>query len=119
MGGPSFVRFDGTPGWDSDNIYSVNEAMVTSGSPEDFRKDPKSFLFELDSPHGVNRFTDEIMGGIQADLIEIRICFVYERGAFELYPENPANSWKETPWLKALRVEYVAPITVHYTEEVR
>ncbi len=107
------VRFDGTPEWDSENIYNVNEGRVESGDPDEFRADPKRFLFRIDTPHGENRLN------IQADRIEVRIAYQYEAGSFDPYQELPPNSWKDTPWLKALRLEYVAPVTVFYSEDVK
>jgi hypothetical protein len=112
-----FVRFDGTPEWDSDNVYNVSEGNVSSGRPADFQQDPKSFLFYIDNAHDLNRFRAD--SGIQADLIEVRITYQFEAGAYDPYAKPPANSWKDTPWLKALRLEYLAPVTVHYSEEVR
>ena len=57
---------------------------------------------------------------IQADRIEIRVMFQYKDGAYTpYYGEVPSDSWKDTPWFKSLRAEFVAPETVHYSEEVR
>jgi hypothetical protein len=111
------VRFDGTPDWDSENIYNVNEHMVASGTSSDFAEDPKSFLYLIENPHDVNRLHPN--GGIQADVLEVKVTFQYLAGAFDHFIDPPANSWKDTPWLKALRAEYVAPVTVHYSEEIR
>jgi hypothetical protein len=108
-----YVRFDGTPSWDSSNIYSVAEGIVVSGKADDFVANPKSFLFWIDKPHDLNRLN------LQADVAEVRILFQYEAGAYDVLVTPPANSWKDTPWLKALRAEYVAPVTIHYSEEVR
>ncbi|MHC4473900.1 MAG: hypothetical protein ACYS99_23440, partial [Planctomycetota bacterium] len=114
-----YVRFDGTPEWDSESIYNVNEGMVVSGSSDDFAANPKGFLYLIDSPHGMNRFRED--SGVQADRIEVRITYKFESGAYlpKEMMDPPPNSWKDTPWLKALRFEYVSPVTVHYTEEVR
>ncbi len=111
------VRFDGTPAWDSENIYNVNEQMVVSGTASDFAENPKGFLYVLENAHDLNRLHSS--GGIQADMIEIKITYQYLAGSFDPYAEPPANSWKDSPWLKALRVEYVAPVTVHMSEEGR
>jgi hypothetical protein len=108
-----FARFDGTPNWDSSNIYSVQDQMVASGRQEEFNADPKSFLFRIDRPYDLNRLN------IQADVVEIRILYQYEAGAYDVNVAPPANSWKDTPWLKAVRAEYIAPVTIHYSEEVR
>ena len=112
-----YVRFDGTPEWDTDNIYNVSEQMVVSGTSSDFAEDPKSFLFLVDNPHDLNRLHSS--GGIQADMIEIKITYQYLAGSFDPYSDPPGNSYKDSPWLKALRVEYVAPVTVHSSEEGR
>ena len=46
--------------------------------------------------------------------------YKYKDGAYTVeWNELPSNSWKDTPWLKSLRLEYVAPATVHHTEDVR
>jgi hypothetical protein len=107
------VRFDGTPDWDSDNIFSVSEGYVVSGDAESFDRDPKSFLYMVDNPHDANRLN------IQADFVEVRFLFQYREGAYNIMDDAPMDSWKDTPWIKALRLEYVAPDTVHYTEELR
>jgi hypothetical protein len=108
-----FVRFDGTPGWDSGNIYGVSDQMVASGRTEDFNADPKSFLYRIDRPYDMNKLN------IQADVAEIRILYQYEAGAYDVNVTPPSNTWKDTPWLKAVRAEYVAPVTIHYSEEIR
>jgi len=108
------ARFDGTPAWDSDNIYSVDQQMVISGNAGDFDKNPKSFLFQFETAHAMNRLGPRL--GIQADRIELRFGFQYVEGAFEDIEEGRPDSWKDTPWVKSVRVEYVAPVTVHYTE---
>jgi hypothetical protein len=107
------VRFDGTPAWDSDNIYSVKEGRPVSGELAEFATNPKGFLFQIEDPHDMNRL------GIQADRIEIRFAYQFEAGAYDLTKDPNGNSWKDSPWIKALRIEYVAPETVHYTEESR
>jgi hypothetical protein len=107
------VRFDNSPPWDSENIYSVKEGRPVSGRLEDFATNPKSFLFQIDDPHEINRLD------LQADLIEIRFACQFEAGAYDLTKDPNGNSWKDSPWIKALRIEYVAPETVHYTEESR
>jgi hypothetical protein len=109
------VRFDGTPEWDSDNIYNVNEQMVVSGTSSDFAENPKGFLYLLENAHDLNRLHSS--GGIQADMIEIKVTCQYLAGSFDPYQDPPANSYKDSPWLKALRVEYVAPVTVHLSED--
>jgi hypothetical protein len=109
------VRFDGTPEWDSDNVYNVSEKMVTSGTSSDFAANPKGFLYLVDSPHDLNRLHSS--GGIQADMIEIKVTCQYLAGSFDPYQDPPGNSYKDSPWLKALRVEYVAPVTVHLSED--
>ena len=38
---------------------------------------------------------------------------------FDFITDPPSNNWKETPWIKGLRLEYVAPDTVHFTEDLR
>jgi hypothetical protein len=107
------VRFDGTPDWDSANIYNVSEGRVVSGRAEDFAKNPKSFLFELETAHDLNTMN------IQADVIEVRISFQFQAGAYDTNLTPPADGWKDTPWLKAVRVEYVSPVTIHHSEEIR
>jgi hypothetical protein len=105
-----FVRFDGTPDWDSDRIYDVSSDRVKGGDRDDFERSPKRYLFEIKKPHGENRLM------VQADRIEVRIQFEYTRGAFDDTATPPPDSFKRSPWLQALRIEYAAPTCVHYSE---
>ena len=45
--------------------------------------------------------------------------FTYDRGAWNTTITPASDSWKETPWLQAFRMEYVAPPGVLTTEDLR
>lgn len=104
------ARFDGTPDWDSEKVYDVSAKKPDDGDEKAFKASPKSYLFRFDDPHGENRLM------IQADRIEIRFAFRYAGGAFEWDADDPPDGWKASPWVKAVRVEYLAPSSVGYTE---
>jgi hypothetical protein len=104
------VRFDGGPNWDEDRKFVELgvDAMPTT--------DKKSYLYLITNPHEENRLD------IRSDRIEVRVLFVYQPGAYQRSEEGDdfvmPNEWKDTPRLKALRIEYIAPKTVLYHEEI-
>jgi len=107
------VRFDGTPDWDSSKVHDVNAEEAVGGTAEDARRHPRRYLHRISGPSIENRLD------VQADMIEIRFRYRYEPGAFDPTPPRSAKSWKETPRLEALRVEYLSPTAVHLTEDLR
>jgi len=76
----------------------------------------------LGAENGLFLFQDPADGGppnrigMQGDLLEIRVFFRYESGAYD--PRGVSQAWKDTPWLRSIRVEAIAPITVFDHEEV-
>jgi len=107
------IRFDGGPAWDSDRRYDVAEGSVEGGRREEFRRDPKRFLFVLSEPHGRNRLD------VRADRVEVRVEMAREAFAFDRLSEPPSNRWKRTPRLTRLGLEFLAPGGVDYSREHR
>lgn len=84
------VRFNGSPDW---------EQLPTN-------RKGGIFLFEQGEQwHSFER------NGVQAHQIEMRFLFRYHQGAFF------NDSWKETPWLKKIELEYVTPTHTFHTQE--
>jgi len=102
----TLVRFEGGPGWDSDRIIRVGTDTV----PE---TDRTNYLYEITDPLKMNLLD------IQSDRIQCRVYFTYEKGAWNTTLTPASDSWKETPWLKAFRIEYAAPSGVLTTEDLR
>ena len=100
------VRFEGGPAWDSDRMVRVG----TDSIPE---ADRNRWLYEITDPHKENLLN------VQSDRIECRVLFNYEKGAFDPDATTAPDAWKETPWLRAFRIEYVAPASVVTTEDLR
>jgi hypothetical protein len=100
------VRFEGGPTWDSDRVIELG----TDPMP---REDRASYLYLIKEPHEANRLN------VRSDRIQIRVLFPYLLGAYDRSVEPMPDEWKDTPRLKALRIEYVAPSTVLYHEEIR
>ncbi|MBI1852648.1 MAG: hypothetical protein HYR85_20075 [Planctomycetes bacterium] len=89
-------------------LVRIDERAPWDAQPEG----EKNGLFLFDDPpseKNVNRI------GMRGDRIEVRVFFEYLPGAFN--SQFTSDSWKETPWLKALRVKYLAPNVVRRTEE--
>jgi hypothetical protein len=107
------VRFEGGPRWDSEDVIELGGDDFMSRMPQDH---PERHLYLIKDPHLPNRLD------IRSDRIEIRVLYRYHEGAYERSDDPDhvmPDEWKETPRLKALRIEYVAPVTVLYHEEIR
>jgi hypothetical protein len=100
------VRFEGGPAWDSDKIVRLDSDTM----PE---TDRRAYLYEIKDPRKLNLLD------VQSDRIECRVFFTYEKGAWNTAVTPSADAWKETPWLKAFRIEYAAPSGVLTTEDLR
>jgi hypothetical protein len=100
------VRFDGGPDWGSDKIVEL-------GTDDIPREAPESHLYLIKNPAEKN------MLNMRSDRIEIRVLFPYDAGAYDRLVDPMPDEWKDTPRLKALKIEYVAPMTVLHHEELR
>jgi hypothetical protein len=49
---------------------------------------------------------------VEADRVEVRLMVRFDRGCYDRDGSPRPNEWKETPWLKRVVVEYVAPSSV-------
>ena len=70
-------------------------------------------LYEITDPHKENLLN------VQSDRIECRVFFNYDKGAFNPDAGPASDAWKDSPWLRAFRIEYVAPASVITTEDLR
>jgi hypothetical protein len=100
------VRFEGGPAWDSDKVIRLD----TDTLPE---TDRRAYLYEIKDPRKLNLLD------VQSDRIDCRVFFTYEKGAWNTDVTPSSDAWKETPWLKAFRIEYAAPSGVLTTEDLR
>lgn len=96
----ALVRFSGGPAWDtSDRIIRVGQEPM----PND---DRRKYIYEIADPKAENLLN------IEADRVEVRIHVRFAQGAYDRFADVAPNAWKETPWIKKVVVEYVAPPTV-------
>jgi hypothetical protein len=100
------VRFEGGPGWDTDRIVRLDTDPVPD-------RDRHRWIYEVTDPLKLNLLN------VQSDRIECRVFFTYEKGSFNPTASPAPDAWKETPWLQAFRIEYVAPSGVLTTEDLR
>jgi hypothetical protein len=101
------VRFEGGPAWDSDKVIHLN----TDAMPE---TDRNKWIYQILDPRKENLLN------VQSDRIECRVYFNYEKGAFTWDAAGiSSDAWKETPWIKAFRIESIAPAAVITTEDLR
>jgi len=80
------LRFNGSPDWSS---APVNEP---------------GGLYIFDDPQ------DDNLLKLQADLVEIRVYFTYQKDAYR------TSVWKSTPVLRSIEMEYTQPPVVHMSE---
>jgi hypothetical protein len=93
----ALVRFSGGPAWDADKIIHVGQEQMPSD-------DRRQYLYQIDDPTALNLLN------VEADRIEVRIGMRFEAGAYDrLAPDIAPDSWKETPAIRKVTVEYVAP----------
>lgn len=90
------LRFSGGPAWDSDQIVHVGQDPM----PTD---DRRKYLYQLSDPTAPNTIN------VEADRIEVRIGVRYGSGAYNRTAQVAPDNWKETPAIRKLVVEYVAP----------
>jgi hypothetical protein len=92
----ALIRFSGGPAWDSDKIIKVGQEQMPSD-------DRRQYLYQLDDPTAINLLN------VEADRIEVRIGVRFEAGAYDRLADVAPDSWKETPAIRKVTVEYVAP----------
>jgi hypothetical protein len=93
----ALVRFSGGPAWDADKIIHVGQEPIPT---EDRRK----WLYQIVDPKAENLLN------VEADRVEVRIGIRYDKGAFDPYGTAIApDYWKESPQIRKMVVEYVAP----------
>jgi hypothetical protein len=93
----ALLRFSGGPAWDADRIIHVGQ----EGIPD---TDRRKWLYQITDPKAENLLN------IEADRIEVRLGVRYARGAYDPFGLAIApDSWKETPEIRRIVVEYVSP----------
>jgi hypothetical protein len=93
----ALVRFSGGPLWDdSKRVIRVGE----EGMPTD---DRRKYLYMITDPTAINLLN------VEADRIEVRMGVRYANGAYDSTAEFSPDYWKETPEIRSVKVEYVAP----------
>jgi hypothetical protein len=92
----ALVRFSGGPPWDSSKIIHVGQESM----PTD---DRRQYLYQIDDPTAINLLN------VEADRIEVRIGMRFEEGAYNRLADVTPDSWKETPAIRKVTVEYVSP----------
>lgn len=110
------ARFNPKVPWDSSRIVDLRSAEEFSTYRPAIEGRPLDAVYVLDAPEAANLL------GVESDLAEFRVFFVYRPGAF--IPQDLGgggqgglddmiyeNAWKETPWLKELSVEYTSRTT--------
>ncbi len=108
------ARFSPKVPWDSDRIVDLRSQEEFSTYRPAIEGRPLDALYVFDAPEAANNL------GVESDLAEFRVFFVYRAGAF--VPQDVPgsggfddliyeNAWKETPWFKELNVEYTSRTT--------
>ena len=92
----ALIRFSGGPAWDSDKIIHVGTDAVPA---EDRRK----YLYQITDPKAENLLN------VEADRIEVRVGVRFDKGAYDRIAQIAPDSWKETPSIRKVVVEYVSP----------
>ena len=65
--------------------------------------DRRKYLYQVTDPSAINLLN------VEADRIEVRIGMRFEAGAYDRLADVTPDSWKETPAIRKVSVEYVAP----------
>jgi len=93
----ALVRFSGGPAWDADKIIHVGQDAIPT---EDRRK----WLYQITDPKAENLLN------VEADRVEVRIGVRFDKGAYDPFGQAIApDYWKESPQIRKVVVEYVAP----------
>ena len=109
------ARFSPRVPWDSDRIIDLRSQEEFSTYRPAIEGRPLDAIYVFDAPEAANSL------GVESDLAEFRIYFVYRAGAFtpQDLPGSGGgvedlvyeNAWKETPWVKEVSVEYTSRTT--------
>jgi hypothetical protein len=93
----ALIRFSGGPLWDDSKhiIHVGEEAMPTD--------DRRKYLYQITDPTAINLLN------VEADRIEVRMGVMYVKGAYDGLAQSAPDYWKETPEIRGVTVEYVAP----------
>jgi hypothetical protein len=94
----ALVRFSGGPPWDC-----AKERIVDVGHDQMPADDRRQYLYMIDDPSAINLLN------VEADRIEVRLGMRFEEGAYNRIADVAPDSWKETPAIRKVTVEYVAP----------
>jgi len=92
----ALIRFSGGPAWDADKIIHVGQDQIPA---EDRRK----WLYQITDPKAENLLN------VESDRIEVRLGVRYDKGAYDRTAQIAPDSWKESPQIRKVVVEFVAP----------
>jgi hypothetical protein len=95
----ALVRFSGGPAWDSERIIKVGQETL----PKEGRA---GWLYQI-----VDQTAENLLN-VEADRCEVRMLVRFDKGAYDRTITPRPNEWKQTPWIKKVVVEYVAPSSV-------
>jgi hypothetical protein len=107
-------------GFTVEALSKLRRACLQPGSDSlflfacDFPKlDRRSKIYEI---RATNKNELNLLN-VESDRLEVRLLVRYANGAYrrryELTASDPLpNSWKESPWVKKVSIEYVAPTLV-------
>jgi hypothetical protein len=99
----ALVRFSDTVRWDTQKFIRVGQEEMPSD-------DRRQYLYEITDPKAINLLN------VEADRVEVRLFVRYAAGAYDRFAPVAPDGWKQTPHVKKLVVEYVAPPQVLYQE---
>ncbi|MCG3134064.1 MAG: hypothetical protein HMLKMBBP_01350 [Planctomycetes bacterium] len=96
----TLLRFQGGPAWDSDDVIRLGEQDM----PKD---DRRKHLYLLAKPEDLN------LMNVESDRLEARVMVRFAKDAYNRFTSEKApDAWKQTPAVRKISVEYVAPATV-------
>ncbi len=95
----ALVRFAGGPEWDADKIVRFGQ----EGAPT---TDRHKYLYEIRTPEELNLLN------VESDRVEVRMLVRFAQGAYDHTQQIAPDEWKQTPEIRKLTVEFVAPTSV-------
>ncbi len=97
----ALVRFSGGPPWDA--AEPVLRNVGSDPLPDD---DRRKYLYLITHPEDLNLLN------VEADRIEVRFMVRFAKDAYDREAQIAPDEWKQTPWIRKVVVEYVAPSSV-------
>lgn len=92
----ALIRFSGGPAWDSDKIIHVGQDTMPG-------EDRRQYLYQITDAKAENLLN------VEADRVEVRLGVRFDKGAYDRLATLAPDEWKQTPQIRKVTVEYVAP----------